>query len=322
MDILTAFIFCFLLLIYSSFKGIFVGYSLIIGLLIFIILACKKGFRFIDVIKMAYEGGKKSFIVLEIFILIGAVTSTWMASGTVSAIVFYGMKLLDPSTFVVSVFLISSVVSFLLGTSFGTVGVAFMVMARGGEVNLSLTAGAVLAGAYFGDRCSPMSSSANLVANITETNLYINIKNMFISTIIPFIITVLIYLAFSFKFPLNAGVDNISSEILKSFNISAVTLIPAIIILVFCIFKVNVKTSIAVSIIAAGIISIMVQKSSISDVIRYIIEGYDVKSNELLSGIIKGGGIISMLKSALIVFVSSALQVYLKVPKCLEVSKE
>ncbi|HEX9026861.1 MAG TPA: Na+/H+ antiporter NhaC family protein [Clostridium sp.] len=309
MDIAISFMFCFLLLIYSSFKGIFVGYSLIIGLLIFILLACRKGFKFVDVIKMAYEGGRKSFIVLEILILIGAVTSSWMFSGTVPAIVFYGMKFLNPNTFIVSIFLISSVVSFLLGTSFGTVGtvgVAFMVMARGGNVNPSLAAGAIFAGAYFGDRCSPMSSSANLVANITETDLYTNIKNMLKSTIIPFIIAVLIYLAFSFKFPLNASENNISSEILKSFNIDIITLLPAIIILVFCIFKVNVKISIAVSIIAASIISIIIQHSSISDVIRYIIVGYDIKSNIILSSIIKGGGIISMFKSALIVFVSSA----------------
>lgn len=114
MDIAIAFIFCFLLLIYSSFKGIFVGYALIVGLLIFIALAWKKGFRFIDVIRMAYDGGKKSFIALQIFILIGAVTSTWMASGTVPAIVFYGMKLLNPNTFIVSIFLIPVIVFTLL----------------------------------------------------------------------------------------------------------------------------------------------------------------------------------------------------------------
>jgi NhaC family Na+:H+ antiporter len=309
LEITVAFIFCFLLLIYSSVKGIFVGYTLIIGLLIFIVLACKRGFKFIDVIHMAYAGGKKSFIVLEIFILIGAVTSTWMASGTVSAIVYYGMQFLNPNIFVVYVFLITSLVSFLLGTSFGTVGtvgVAFMVMARGGNVNLNLTAGAVLAGAYFGDRCSPMSSSANLVANITTTDLYMNIKNMFKSSIIPFIMTFFIYMIFSFKFPLNVQGNDISTEILKSFNVSVITLLPAIIILVFCIFKVNVKISILVSIIAACIISIIFEHTSISQLIRYIIEGYSIDDNAVLGSIIRGGGILSMLKSALVVFVSSA----------------
>lgn len=321
MAIVVAFIICFVLLIYSSIKGIFVGYSLSIGLLIFIILACKRNFRLVDVLKMAYNGGKKSFIVLQIFILIGAVTSTWMASGTVPAIVYYGIKLLNPNTFIISVFVICSVVSFLLGTSFGTVGtvgVAFMVMARGGDVNQSLVAGAILSGAYFGDRCSPMSSSANLVANITETNLYTNIKNMFKSSIMPLILTVFIYLIFSLMFPLNILQNNISSEIIKTFDISIITLVPAFIVLIFCIFKVNVKVSIAISIIAASIISIVVQQNSVIDIIRYIIMGYDLKTNSLLSEIIKGGGIVPMLKSAFIVFVSSAFTGIFEGTKMLE----
>ncbi|OPJ65372.1 malate-2H(+)/Na(+)-lactate antiporter [Clostridium chromiireducens] len=274
-----------------------------------------------DVLRMAYNGGKKSFIVLQIFILIGAVTSTWMASGTVPAIVYYGIKLLDPNTFIISVFLICSAVSFLLGTSFGTVGtvgVAFMVMARGGDANLSLVAGAILSGAYFGDRCSPMSSSANLVANITETNLYTNIKNMFRSSSIPLVIAVFIYLIFSFMFPLNVVQSNISSEIVKTFDISIITLIPALIVLVFCIFRINVKVSIAISIIAASIISMAIQQNSVIDIIRYIIMGYDLKTDSILSEIIKGGGIVSMLKSAYIVFVSSAFTGIFEGTKMLE----
>ncbi len=297
------------------------GYSLSIGLLIFIILACKRKFKLMDVLRMAYNGGKKSFIVLQIFILIGAVTSTWMASGTVPAIVYYGIKLLDPNTFIISVFLICSAVSFLLGTSFGTVGtvgVAFMVMARGGDANLSLVAGAILSGAYFGDRCSPMSSSANLVANITETNLYTNINNMFRSSSIPLVIAVFIYLIFSFMFPLNVVQSNISSEIVKTFDISIITLIPALIVLVFCIFRINVKVSIAISIIAASIISIAIQQNSVIDIIRYIIMGYDLKTDSILSEIIKGGGIVSMLKSAYIVFVSSAFTGIFEGTKMLE----
>lgn len=325
MDIAISFIFCFLLLIYSSVKGIFVGYTLMIGLLIFIVLACKRGFKLLDVMKMAYTGGKKSFIVLQIFVLIGAVTSTWMASGTVPAIVYYGMKFLNADTFIVSIFLICSMVSFLLGTSFGTVGtvgVAFMVMARGGNVNPSLAAGAIFAGAYFGDRCSPMSSSAILVANITETDSYINIKNMLKSAIVPFIISVLIYLFVSFQFPLNVGENSISIEILKTFNISIITLIPAIIILILCLMKVNVKISIIVSIIAASIISITMEHSSILDIIKYIIVGYDINSNIILSSIIKGGGILSMLKSALIVFLSSAFTGIFEGTKMLESLEE
>ena len=308
-SIIVSFIFCFLLLILSVLNGLFVGYPLFIVLIIFGFLAVSKGYSVNNVIKMAYKGGKKSFIVLEIFILIGAITSAWMASGTVPAIVYYGTKFLNPNIFILSAFLISSLVSYLIGTSFGTigtVGVALMVMARGGGVNASITAGAIISGAYFGDRCSPMSSSANLVAYITETELYQNVKNMLKTGILPFILSSILYLVFSLRFPLNAKVNSISLEIVKVFNINIITIIPALIILVFSFFKINVKKLMCFSIFAAALISITLQHASIMNVIKYLIFGYTLDNSSSLNTIIKGGGILSMFKISAVVFISSA----------------
>lgn len=309
MAIIISFIFCFVLLILSVLNGIFVGYPLFIVLIIFSSLAVSKGYSVKSVIKMAYKGGKKSFIILEIFILIGAITSAWMASGTVPAIVYYGTKFLNPNIFILSAFLISSLVSYLIGTSFGTigtVGIALMVMARGGGVNVSITAGAILSGAYFGDRSSPMSSSANLVAHITKTELYENIKNMFKTGMVPFVLSSILYLIFSFKFPLNVEVNSISLEIAKVFNINIITLIPALIILVFSFFKINVKKLMCFSIIAAALISITLQHASFINVIKYLIFGYTLHNTSSLNSIIKGGGIFSMVKISVVVFISSA----------------
>jgi len=307
--LIFSFIFCFLLLILSALNGIFVGYPLVIVLIIFSFLAVSKGNSIKSVLKMAYKGGKKSFIILEIFVLIGAITSAWMASGTVPAIVYYGTKFLNPNIFILSVFLISSLVSYLIGTSFGTVstvGIALMVMARGGGVNASITAGAILSGAYFGDRCSPMSSSANLVAHITETELYENIKNMFKTGALPFVLSAILYLILSIKFPLNSKVDFISQEIIKVFNINLITLIPALIILVFSFFKINVKKLMLLSIIAASVISITLQHASFINVMKYLIFGYTLNNSSTLSTIIKGGGILSMVNISVVVFISAA----------------
>ena len=309
MVIILSFIFCFVLLILSVLNGIFVGYPLAIILIIFIFLAVSRGNSVKSVLIMAYKGGEKSFIVLEIFVLIGAITSAWMASGTVPAIVYYGTKFLNPNIFILSAFLISSLVSYLIGTSFGTigtVGIALMVMARGGGVNVSITAGAILSGAYFGDRCSPMSSSANLVAHITETELYENIKNMFKTGAIPFVLASILYLILSIKFPLNAKVNFISIEITKAFNINIITLVPALIILIFSFFKINVKKLMCFSIMAAIIISISLQGASIISVIRYLIFGFTLDNSSSLNAIIKGGGILSMVKISVVVFISSA----------------
>jgi Na+:H+ antiporter, NhaC family len=309
MDVIVSFLLCFVLFIVSVLKGIFVGYALLVGLLIFVALSLKKGYKFNEIFKMIYKGGKKAFIVIQIFILIGAIISVWMASGTVPAIVYYGIKLLNPRLFILSAFIISSVVSLLIGTSFGTIGtagIALMVMARGGGVSVPMTAGAIIAGAYFGDRCSPMSSSANLVASLTETDIYVNIKNMIKTSIIPLILSIIIYGAISFKYPLGPETSVITTEIEKYFNVGIAALIPALIIFLFSAMKINVKLSMVVSIIAAALIAIIVQKNSILLTLKYMISGYSMEGESYLKDIIKGGGILSMLKVALVVFVSSA----------------
>jgi Na+:H+ antiporter, NhaC family len=309
MDIIASFLICFILLIISAFNNIFVGYTLALCLIIFCILAVSKGFGINEVLKMVYEGGKKSFIVLQIFVLIGAIIAVWLAAGTVPAIVYYGIKLLNPKLFILSAFIISSIVSLLIGTSFGTVGtagIALIVMARGGGVSIPMTAGAIVAGAYFGDRCSPMSSSANLVAGLTGTDIYTNIKNMIKTSIIPLIISLIIYGIISERYPLGAAIGNISEEILKYFNVGIIALIPAILILLLSLFRINVKISMMMSILSAALIAVIVQNNSVTSTVKYIVSGFSINNKSYLSGIIKGGGIISMLKVALVVFISSA----------------
>lgn len=310
MDIVFGFSISFLILLLCIYKNIFIGFPLMGSLLIFMIIAIKRGFSIRDVLKMAYKGGKKSFVVLNIFIIIGVITASWMASGTVPGIVYYGMKFINPKFFLVDAFLINALVSFMLGTSFGTVGtvgVALMIMARGGNINLNLVAGSIIAGSYFGDRCSPMSSSANLVANITETELYENIKNMFKTALIPFIFSVIIYTILSFKHPLSFQGSSIDKEIINAFNISFIVLIPAIVILVLSILKIDVKLSMLLSILSACVIAIAYEYVSVMSLLKYMIFGFKLDGNSILSSIIKGGGIFSMLKASIIIFISCCL---------------
>ena len=270
---------------------------------------------------MSYEGGKKSFVVLQIFVLIGAITAVWMSSGTVPAIVYYGINLMNPNYFIVYAFLISSAVSFLLGTSVGTastVGLALIVMAKGGGVNLNMASGAIIAGAFFGDRCSPMSSSANLVANLTATELYTNIKNMLKSSLIPFIISVILYIVLSLNQPLNFTNTGIEGQLLLSFKISLIVLLPSIIILGLSMFRINVKISMFVSILSAIILSIFYQGYSFNEIIKFILLGFYLDPSDPLYAIIKGGGMISMYKPTIVVFISCSLAGILETTRVLE----
>ncbi len=309
MDILVGFLLLFLLLLVSSLKGLFAGYALIIGLFFFIWVGRRHGYPLAKLIQMSLRGGLKSLIVLQIFFLIGIIISVWMAAGTIPAIVFYGIKLIHPQLFLLTSFLATCLVSILIGTSIGTastIGMAMMIMARSGHVYLPLAAGAIMSGAYFGDRNSPMSSSANLVAQITGTNLYDNIRGMICTSILPFTLTVIIYGLLSFLFPISNVSSMVSQGIIQSFQVSPWVLLPAFSILVLSGFKVNVKKSMLISIAIASALCIGIQNIPLSSLLHIMIFGFKLPPSHPMSSVLQGGGILSMMKIGLIVFLSSA----------------
>lgn len=310
MGIYFGFLVSFCFLIFSVLKNIFIGYALIACWVLFSLISIKKGYTLKEIGKMSYNGGKQSFVVVRILILIGAVIGAWMVSGTIPAIVYYCLKYITPSTFIFFTFIICCAASFLIGSSLGTVstvGIPLMIMARSGNINLNMAAGAIIAGAYFGDRCSPMSSSAALVASLTKTNIFINIKNMVYSSIIPFLLSSIFYYTLSVSQPLKVMNNNLSGELLGAFKIEFIILLPAIIILILSLCKVKIHISIFISILSAAVLAILLQNCQLKEVIHSIVFGFQTNDAYPLQNIIKGGGIVSMLKPILVVFVSCSL---------------
>ncbi|CAA7599779.1 Na+/H+ antiporter, NhaC-like, C-terminal [Acididesulfobacillus acetoxydans] len=310
MDLVLGMIAAIGVLVAFILRGAFVGYPLVLCLLIFAFIAWERGFRLRDVVRMAFTGARKAFVVLKIFILIGAITGAWMASGTVPGIVYYGMKYMNPHYFILYAFVVSSAVSFLLGTSLGTVstvGVALMLMAKNGNINANIAAGAIIAGAYFGDRCSPMSSSANLVANLTETNLYTNIRNMFKSAAPAFVLSLVLYYIISLRCPLSFVVGRLDAELLNIFRINGLVLVPALLVLLLALLRLDIKLAMLLSVLVAAGIGVLFQQQHLSEVVRDIVLGFRLDKASPLRSIVQGGGIISMLKPSFVVFVSCAM---------------
>lgn len=305
---MTFFIF-FISLLVSIYKGVPILYPLIFGIFAFTLVALRQGYPFCQLLTMMGKGSQKALIVIKIFVLIGAITAVWRACGTIPFIVYYGMLFMSAKYFILSAFLLCCLVSFLLGTSFGTVGtigVVLIVLAKSGSIDVNMAAGAIIAGAYFGDRCSPMSSSAHLVAALTNTKIYMNINNMMKSSIIPFILSIIAYLTLSYHNPLFFHNTEIGNEILQSFTISMIVVFPAVIILLLAAFRVDVKISMAISIISGIFIGLFVQDLSFFQMLRYIAIGYSMEKTSFFADIIKGGGLYSMLNVSLIVLISSA----------------
>ena len=306
-------------LIVSLLLNFSVVYALIIGYIIFISYGLIKGYSLKVLIKKSFEGIMTVKNILLVFILIGMITALWRASGTIAFIVYIGSKLISPSILIFLTFLFCAVLSVLIGTSLGTAATMGVICASIGKamgINPYYIGGAVLSGIYFGDRCSPMSTSALLIAELTKTNLYTNIKLMIKTSIIPFIVTCLFYLFLGFKSKvLNISVD--VTEIFKqNYNLNIIVIIPAILIIILSILKINVKKTMLVSIVISFIIAMFIQRDSIVALINYCIFGYH-HSNERLNLMMKGGGILSMVNVSLIVGISSSYSGIFKETKML-----
>lgn len=309
MDVLITLSILFLALVMSIYHGIPLLFPLLFGLILFIAISLRRGYSIPGLGQMIAKGSKKSLVVIKIFVLIGALTAVWRACGTVAFIVFYGIELLNATFFILFSFLLSSLVSFLLGTSFGTaatIGVVLAVLAKSGNVDINVAAGAIIAGAYFGDRCSPMSSSANLVATLTGTDLYTNLRNMWKTSLLPFALSVIGYAVLSYFHPLTAQNNTVTLEITALFQLDIIVAAPAILILAASAFKVDVKLSMLLSILSGIWIGVSVQGHPIWDMLRYILWGFTLDQSGMFASIIQGGGLLSMVNVALIVFISSA----------------
>ncbi|MCE9922616.1 Na+/H+ antiporter NhaC family protein, partial [Hafnia paralvei] len=160
-------------------------------------LAYWQGYCWDDVINSIVSKLAKAMPVVMILICVGGLIGTWMFSGTIPYMVYWGLKLISPQYILIAAFFLTSVVSVCTGTSWGsagTVGVALMGVASGLDVPLAAAAGAVVSGAYFGDKISPLSDSTNFAAIVADTTLFEHIQHLMYTTIPSFILATIVYL--------------------------------------------------------------------------------------------------------------------------------
>ncbi|MDE6881066.1 MAG: hypothetical protein K2P20_06870 [Oscillospiraceae bacterium] len=280
-----------------------VAWALLGGLILFWLLGLKKGFSNRDLWKMAWEKCKKSLIVVTIIALIGVITGLWRASGTIAYCVVQGVELVTPRLFLLVSFLLCAALSYVLGTSYGvssTLGVILMALARSGGVSPTVTAGVILSGVYFGDRCSPASSAASLVAAVTETDLYRNVRQMLRTAALPTALTLAVYLLLSFCHPLS-GVDDTALRTLTGhFTLSWTALLPAAVMFLLPLCKVPIKPAMVASILTAAALAVGIQGASLPELARAAWSGYH-PADPALDAALGGGGVLSMAESYIIV---------------------
>ncbi len=306
MSLLAAFIFFIIVMLTALITGFSMIFALLAGLAAFILVGLKHGFSLKDLLSMGLAGTKKTVIVIEAMCVIGFITAAWRVSGTITIFVYYGIKVITPPLFLIIAFLLSCLLSYALGTSFGvagTVGVIFMTLARSGGVDPVITAGVLMSGIYFGDRSSPVSSSANMVAGITDTKIFDNVKQMMKTGLLPFIICCIIYMAMSLMNPITHVDTGLLAAFEREFNLSLWAFVPAVIMLVLPLLKVSVLVSMGLSVTAGILVAWLVQKVPLLEILKICILGYHSES-EALGSLLSGGGLVSMLEIVGILLIS------------------
>ncbi|MBX8946669.1 MULTISPECIES: Na+/H+ antiporter NhaC [Lysinibacillus] len=236
-----------------------------------------------------------------IFFFIGILISSWIMGGTIPTLIYYGFLTVSPNFFFAIVFLICSIVGISIGSSLttvATVGVAFMGIAGAMDISLTITAGAIVSGAFFGDKMSPLSDTTNLASGTVGVDLFEHIKNMGWTTIPAFLISFVIYAIIS---PTGAAtsfetVEQFKEGLLSTGLIHWYTLLPIVVLVIMTFYKAPAVITLAVvSIIGVGLGSLL-DPVPASDIFKILFDGYVSQTgNKDVDALLTRGGMNSML---------------------------
>lgn len=272
--------------------------------------AAHLGYSFSEMEGFAYEMAQKCIAPAAIILAVGMMIASFMAAGTVPTILVAGLKLITPKFFLALTFVMCCIMSVIMGTSWGTlgtVGIAMMGVGAGLGVNPAITAGAVVSGAWFGDKMSPMSDSTIMCSTITETYIMDHIKAMMQTTIPTAVVSLVIYLGIGIGISGDSydasTVDSIMNGLKGMFHINLIPVIPIVVVIVMILMKKGTIVSMMSGTVVAILIAVFYQGYSVADMGTFLYSGFtcDTK-NEILISLLNRGGMTSML-SLLAVFV-------------------
>ncbi len=213
----------------------------------------------------------KTGTAIFILLMIGALTGSWMISGVVPSMIYYGLKIINPSVFLLVAFLLSGMVSLMAGSSWTTIGTIGVAMLSAGQIlgfSAPWLAGAVISGAYFGDKISPLSDTTNLSSSVAGVDLYKHLRYMLITTIPGFVLTVIFFLVSGFIIPVKDSLDvqqqlnNISS----TFNISPFLLLVPVLTIIMIIKKISPFITLFISALAGAVVACIAQPEICSQI--------------------------------------------------------
>lgn len=260
------------------------------------------------------EGAKSGLGAVMIFFFIGMLISSWMASGTIPTFIYIALEFVNGNYFYCVVFVVTSIVGVSIGSSLttaATLGVAFISISSALEFSLPITAGAIISGAFFGDKMSPLSDTTNLASMVVNVDIFDHIKNLLWTTIPAFIITFILFASLSPK-EASSTFENINllKETLQGLDIvHYYSLIPFVLLAVLAIKRVSTILTLSFGILSAIVLAFFVQKEfSMGIAMELLFSGYEIQSGvEEIDTLLSQGGIESMMFSISLVILALSL---------------
>lgn len=288
---------------------------LLMGVVWVVLNAMLLGARLQDIREAMRMGMDRAMPAMFIFLMIGVVIATFILSGTVGSLIYYGLKFMHPAIFLPAGLILCSLMSLAVGTSWGTVGTGGIVLIGIGAamgIPLPIVAGMIVSGASFGDKMSPVSDTTNLAALSAETDLYGHIKSMAYTTGPAYLITLCLFSWIGYQFaeqPLpEAELNSLLEGLNAAFTINLWMLLPLLVLLVLSMRGVLAEAGMLISALVAGALAIAFQGVGFAEVLSSFYDGAKIDTgNEKLDPLLNRGGITDMAWTFTLSFIAIGL---------------
>lgn len=285
-----------------------------IGVIISAVMAMALGYSWREIEKFMIEGIGKAMQSILILCIVGMMIGAWLISGTIPTMIYYGLKLLSPKFFLAAAMLICSITSLATGTSWGTMGtmgLALIGIGSGLGMPIGPTAGAVISGAYFGDKMSPLSDTTNLAPAMAGTDVFTHVKYMLKSTIAAYLLALAFFLVYGFMHVSANQADTSQAVILmeglrSTFNINIALLIPPLVVILSIACKVPAIPGITLGFLAATLMAPFIQDGvTFGNILDVSMNGFVCESEiESLNDLLSTGGLLNMSSSILMTMIA------------------
>ncbi|MBG9982102.1 Na+/H+ antiporter NhaC [Aerococcaceae bacterium DSM 111020] len=278
---------------------------MLIGTAFASLMAIRLGYQWFEIEGAMVNGITKALQSIIILAVIGVLIGTWVLSGVVPAMIYYGLQVISPTYFLVTTVIIASITSLATGSSWGTagtIGIALMGVARGLGIPAPVAAGAIISGAYFGDKMSPLSDTTNLAPAMSGTDVFTHAKHMLASNSISYVFSIIFFLVLGFRYG-DGNADLSSIDILiegieSNFYITPWLLLPPIIVIILVSKKMPAIPGIFLGAVLGMFFAPIFQGANLGDVLNASMYGYVSETGvEAIDSLLTAGGLEGMMYS-------------------------